>query len=170
MWFSYKTSQASLKKLNFRFKTPTIYSFGGIKMLSNSWSISHVRCWNGTQALESFFFSQQVSAKPTGKVVVSFHIWCQSNIKGERSRACWWGRRCHNTSESLLFLEQQHLYLSKFTVSLSILKTGVLDECGNSSLCCLSTRQTGDLKSSSHFLLQQLWVLSRSDRLAYPVK
>lgn len=89
-----------------------------------------------------------------------------SNIKGEQPRPYWWGRPCHNTSESLLFLEQWHLDLFKFTLSLPSEKSGVLEECGNSSLCCLSDRQTEELKSSSHFPLHHLWVLSRPGKLA----
>lgn len=99
------------------------------------------------------FYLHQISTKPTGKVVVSFSMWCLSNIKGEESGSHCWGKACHNISESLiLFLQQQHLDLFKGTASLLNEKTGILGS-ANSGLHCLSDRQTGKLKCSSHFPL-----------------
>lgn len=71
-------------------KNPIINKFFNIVKWWVCFKITSSRNWNS--------IPHEISAKSTGKVVVSFYTWCLSNIKGEESGTHWWG----NTSESLI--------------------------------------------------------------------
>lgn len=112
--------------------------FWTIKTSFSSWSTSYVRCWSVTQALFwAFLFPSKLLLNPLAK-------WRSPSPYGAFPTSKMSSLDpiaevpCHKTLENLLFFwEQWHWDLFKFSVSFPSEKTGILEECDNSSLCCL---------------------------------